>query len=220
MVRSTETSLEARIEQLERQLAAARGRARWLATGAGCVAAVLACRPAKVSDEKSLRELTIGSVRIDEFGITITDTLGKTELKATGVSVGDHAARLTSSLGSGRLELRQKDGANAALDVTSDASLGLQSGTHEAALRVGDDHCSLVLEHDGTHTASLTASVKLTGVDAVSGNTNAGIRVSTSAEITAKSAGHRLRLVADNRGSRTETENTEARPDGAAAKAK
>ena len=129
----------------------------------------IACRTAAVSDERSLRVLTIGSVRIDEFGIAIADTLGKTELRSIGVAVSDGAARLTSSLGSGRLELRQKDGASAALDVTSDASLGLQSGTHQATLRVGDHRSSLALEHDGTHTASITVSAKLSGVDAVSG---------------------------------------------------
>lgn len=218
MACSTETRLEARIEQLERQLAAARWRSRWLAWGAGCVAAVLACRNATVSEERSLRQMTIGNVRIDEFGITIADTLGKTELKSTGVSVGDGAARLVSSLGPGRLELRQKDGANAALDVTSDASLGLQSGRHEAALRVGDDHSSLALEHDATHTAAISASGKLAGVDAVSGDANAAIHASTGAEVIAKKASHALRLVADDHDARSETENTAARPDDAAVK--
>ena len=180
--------------------------------GAGCVAAVLACRTTAAPEERSLRQLTIGNVRIDEFGITIIEAIGKTELKSTGVSVSDGAARLTASLGAGHLELRQKDSANATLDVTSDASFGLQTGKHDASLRVGDDHSSLVLEHDATHTATIAASAARTGVDVVSGDASATIHAAKAAELVARTTNHALRVVADSRGARTETENTDAAP--------
>ncbi|HEU4730932.1 MAG TPA: hypothetical protein VFT22_23715 [Kofleriaceae bacterium] len=213
-----ETSLEVRIELLERQLAAARWRARWLAAAAGCIAVALACRGPAPGAERSLRELTIGSVRIDEFGITIVDPIGKTELRPTGVVVSDRTARQTGSLGSGRLELRIKDGASAALDVTADASFGLQTGKHEAALRVSDDHSSLTLTHDDTHSASILASARRAGASALSADASAAITAASDAEVIARKAGRAVRLVADARGARTDAETVEPRPDGAAAR--
>jgi hypothetical protein len=208
-------SLEARVEQLEHQLAVARRRVRSIAVAGACVAAVFACRSAATPEDRSLRQLTIGNVRIDEFGITIAEPIGRTELKSSGVSVSDGSGRLTSSLGAGHLELHQKDSASAALDVTADASLGLQTGRHDAALRVGDDHSSLVLEHDATHTASISASAVRSAIDGVSGDTTAAIHAAKSAELVANAAGHALRVVADTRGARTEIESTTGgKPDG------
>jgi hypothetical protein len=71
---------------------------------------------------------------------------------------------------------------------------------------------------DGTHTAAISASGKLAGVDAMVGDAKAAIHASLTAEVTANKASHAVRLVADDQGARSETENTAARSDATAAR--